>query len=461
MKYKIYYVFFLLLIATVVSISSCSHNKIYRNNVETVCVSNCTDSAIEHHKEYDLTFVEFSDRGNLFDRKQLNAVLDYIKKKESEDQGVMLVVYAHGWQHNASGKTGDVEKFRKALISISKVSQKVFPRKVIGLYIGWRGKSLDLPFSYLNFASYWDRKSVARQVGTGGVSELLVHLNKITKNEAGSHKNVFVISGHSFGAALILSSMKDILIYHTINTKKVLPSLCQLPSRTFFGKRCAAGCYKGESFSDSIVLINPAVEANELFQLKELTTNERCYSRKQPKLLHILSSEADFANKYAFPVGQYFGVSLLYKEETLERKVYPNNPDKEGKEGQKKSILIKEGLLDRKTIGNYSKFITGRSIAGKYIPCEGGDNCGEILPVSPFEPISLIKTDKEFINDHNDISNAKVLAYITAAVVENQDKRDTNVGQDKAINALCFKGDWFNFKDCFDNFYQQYKGVSE
>ena len=211
----------------------------------------------------------------------------------------------------------------------------------------------------------------------------------------------------------------------------------------------------------SLVLINPAVEANELFQLKELTTNERCYSRKQPKLLHILSSKADIANKYAFPIGQYFGVSMFYKEETLKRNIYPHNPDKDGKEGLKKSIVIEEGQLDRKTIGNYPKFITGKTINGKYTPCEGGNNCGEILPVSPFEPISLIQTDKEFINDHNDISNAKVLAYITATVIENQDKRDTNVDQHKIINALCFKRSRFNFKNCFDSFYQQYTEVSE
>ena len=253
--------------------------------------------------------------------------------------------------------------------------------------------------------------------------------------------------------------MKDILVYHTINTKKVPFSQCQLPRN--FVERCKAGCYKGDAFSDSIVLINPAVEANELFQLKELTSNERCYAKKQPKLLHILSSEADFANKVAFPIGQSLGVSLFYEEEILKRQIYASNPDKDNGSEKKKNIVISEGELDRTTVGNYIKFLTGKSVAGSYTPCEGSNECGEILPVSPFEPISLIKTDKEFINDHNDISNAKVLAYITAAVVENQDKRDTKVDKNKTLKDFCFVENRFDFGVCYNNFYQQYKAVSE
>ena len=438
-------------------------NKLYRGNDGTACeVENCKNLLIEQHDLYDLAFVEFSERGNVFSRENFNKVLSHIKSEE-KNSGVMLVVYAHGWKHNAGGKTGDVKKFRKALVSLSKVSKQVSPRKVIGLYIGWRGESLRLPL--IDFFTYWGRKNVARQVGTGGVSELLIRLNKITKNKTGSIKNVFVISGHSFGGALILSAMKDILIYHTLNTKKVPSNTCKLPTVNFT-RHCRAGCYKGEAFSDSTILINPAIEANELLQIKEIVSEKRCYSREQPKLLHILSSKADNATGVAFLVGQKIGVSVLTAEATLERKVHDGDPDTNGVDSYKK-ITISEKELDIITIGNYPKFRTGIYINNKYIACRGKGECikeGSDLsnfPVSPFEPVSIIYTDENFIKNHNDISNPKVLAYITSAVIENQDKRKIELKKFNKINSLCFNDKIFRFKKCFDNFHTIYKNVAE
>ena len=49
-------------------------------------------------------------------------------------------------------------------------------RKLVGIYIGWRGKSMHgLGTENL---TYWDRKSVAQEVGKGGVTDVFIELEK-------------------------------------------------------------------------------------------------------------------------------------------------------------------------------------------------------------------------------------------------------------------------------------------
>jgi hypothetical protein len=448
-------------------------NKPFRINPPSNCFSNeCSSSIIERHKKenYDLAFVEFSERGNVFSRERLKEVINYIKKEEMKNKsGIMLIVYTHGWRHNASNiKSGNVEKFRKLLKIISK--NELLGKKVIGLYIGWRGLSLD--FDPFNTLTYWDRKNTARQVGTGGVSELLLKLNKITSENDNDNKNIFVISGHSFGAAVILSAMKDILISRVINTDNVASKYCMVKKN--FKQYCSKGCYKTKPFGDGIILINPAVEANELLQLKEIVTEERCYSQNQVKLLHILSSNSDISTNYFFKIGQYLGVSLNNSEKILKRKIFI------GDTSNKRYIELNERDLDIIAVGNYSPFITGRSrsekeqkenrckevYTEKYDQCHGNGRCvddkykKENFPVSPYEPISIVSTDAPFINSHTDVFNENIVAYMSSAVLENQYKNNNKVLNNKNIRENCFEKKEnnykFNFKICMAFFKRLY-----
>lgn len=450
-------------------LDSCTSNKVYRTNFMGTCKYNqCTDYSLEIHNDtnesYDLAFIEFSDRGNVFNRNSMNKILTYIKNTSEEEYkkgtGIMLIVYAHGWKHNATNNTGDVNKFRKALRALSIINRQkgIADRKVIGLYIGWRGASITAPF--LENLTYWERKNVAHHIGTGGVTELLVRLNKIVYQKK-KYDNVFVIAGHSLGGALILSALKDILISNIVNTE-VDKDIINVSK---YRSRCKE-YYKSKAFSDGIVLLNPAVEANELFQIKELVSEERCYSRNQPKLLHILSSNSDFANNVFFKIGQFLGVSLTHKEAKLKRTIYDGDPTKEGIE-TKKNVIYDERNLDIMTVGNYPPFRTGKQSSSKYIPCEADASCVSSkdkernFPVSPYEPISIVYTDKQFIKNHGDISNSHILAYMTSVVIENQFKKNKQMAKrmffcfEKKENNLKF-----NFSNClskFENIYKEYE----
>ncbi|OQW80708.1 MAG: hypothetical protein BVN30_12830 [Proteobacteria bacterium ST_bin16] len=411
---------------------------------------------IEKHDQYDLAFVEFTERGNVFDRQRLEDVLEYIDKKGKSDEGAIVIVFAHGWKNNAKINNNNVENFR-GLLSVTAKLEKQWgsKKKVVGVYIGWRGQTLDVEF--LNNITYWDRKAVAEQVGKGGVTELLLRLEHML--DSNSDKNLYLVTGHSFGGAIILSALHEVMLERVISAKETYQ-----------------GCYKTRPFGHGVILLNPAIEANEALQLKELVA-QKCFDDTQTRLMHIISSNADIATKLAFPIGQLLGVNLRWSQAKILREFQPN-----------KIIELYESELDTTTVGNSPLFRTGQFDfeKGEYRTCVGGkSDCvrdqEEIhIPVKKNEPLAFIYTDSAFINGHNDVFNSRVQAYIAAIVTETRakrnlvlvnenkcfpsDKNDQRMQSNK-IPSECFlqingiEND-FDFKECF-NFFQRKLNFSE
>lgn len=442
-------------------LSACTPNKAYRTDGMSSCIKNsCESASIEEYSDnYALAFVEFSERGNVFNRERMNEILKYIEQEEQKPDGVMVLVYVHGWHHNASNDSQDVIAFRKTLSIINK--NRFDNRKVIGVYVGWRGESLSI--NPVNLITYWGRKNTARQVGNGGVTELFMRLERITSNNSENNKNIFVISGHSLGAAVTLTAVKDIILDRLVNAKHLNPKQCAIVNK--FESLCNHGCYQSDKFGDGIVLLNPAVEANELIQIKELIGDQRCYNNTQPKLLRIISSKADIANRYAFPVGQYIGVSLTDKEAILKREVYLDAVK------HRDSVFFSEKLLDTITVGNYPPFRTDWDINNKYIHCQEQKNKNCLadvekqkfnfhIPTVPSEPISILYVDQETMKGHNDIFNEEVLSYIGATIIENQYKRN-HLAVNKLFIKACVttekKYPKYVFKACENLFRKRYK----
>lgn len=453
---------FFLVVATL-SIVSCTSNKPYRTVIEKkscesnscekksyekkLCKNNsCEKKLIEKHKHYDLAFIEFTDGGNLFSRDKYNKVLKHIRSKKK----IKLMVYVHGWTKNASNVAdGDVRKFRELLQTASKESKE----RVVGVYIGWRGLSINLPIAM--YLTFWGRKNTAHRIGSGGLTEVLVQLDTITRSK---NKSLAVI-GHSMGAAAILSAMKEILIQKLITKKMVSRS-----KQKHIFPECKGKLKKTDFFGDGIYLLNPAVEANELLQIKEIINEESCYSPDQTKLLHIVTSEEDIATKVFFFIGQKF-VSIYRNEKTLDRQ-YTRHSD-----GRKKSWKVSEEEFSGLTIANAPHFITHRIIekncAGKndgsvcvvackdnagitedkpkYIEgCVRKDDLEYNIPVPPYSPLSIISVEKGFIRNHNDIFNARVLSYISAGVESNRIKKHHKYSPPKK----CMSNNSFSFSKC-------------
>ncbi|QTR50460.1 hypothetical protein [Candidatus Thiothrix anitrata] len=435
------------------------HDAVVKNCPEEGCKS----VALERHADYDIGFVEFTDRGNVFDRAQMMTVLEHIQTQARTSDGAAVVVFVHGWKHNASSSDPNLDSFRKMLqqTAIVDMSGK---RRLIGVYVGWRGKTLKVPV--VENLTYWARKNTALSVGKGGVTELLLRLEHtlLENSENDPNRNVLLSVGHSFGGLILVSALHDVLLDRVLSTKSVGNAFCGKTNQA----SCAT-CVKTRPFGHGVILLNPAVEANELLPLKETVAEEQCYAQTQQKLLHVVSSAADIATGLAFRLGQYWGVSIAASELPL-RRVYRG-----------KQVVLHEHELDTVTVGNYPPFRSGISerrtpqnemfCAGAskrsecYIVCKEGGGCfGEQdgkrhIPIGGSEPLHFLYTDADFIKDHNDVFNDTVAGYLAATVLENSYKRlwDQQGSKQAALNdsrpaCLNHRGDDFDFAGCFDHY---------
>src|SRR4051794_33824079 len=68
-------------------------------------------NAQDPNHRFDLSYIEFDEKGDYWDRRQLGWTVQEIRRAAAE-QNVVLVVYVHGWQNDASDLRGhDVAKF--------------------------------------------------------------------------------------------------------------------------------------------------------------------------------------------------------------------------------------------------------------------------------------------------------------------------------------------------------------
>jgi hypothetical protein len=441
--------------------TSCSTQNLPYRTVEAVhCTEeNCDPNTyLERHDDYDLAFVEFSERGNVFSRERMNQILDYVGKKarfdpERPDHGVLTVVFVHGWKHNASADDKNVTSFREML---PKVAEMTPNRRVIGVYVGWRGLSIDWGEPLTNI-SYWERKAAAEQAAKGGVTELLLRLEREVivdddhDDSVPPNRNLYFVTGHSFGGAVVLEALSEILLERVVSGIPVAGD-----------DRCVIT----RPFGHGVVLLNPAIEANEILQLKELVA-ETCFGPRQVRLMHVISSDADAATNEYFRIGQKLGVNPTWKQTELYR------------EFDRKRLLFQETELDTITVGNFRPFQTGQlnqAVAGTwdYQSCVGervGDrveertycieeaNKKDHIPVEHNEPLAFIHTDVNFIADHNDVFNDNVVAYLAAIMAEARHKLTLERGvEDPGLPKDCRSE---NFGPCFDFYLTLFKTPNE
>ena len=67
--------------------------------------------SVLHRDGYDLAFVEFDDQGELWSNRQVLAADQLIREASASEQGIILNVFIHGWQHNASPNDKNVAGF--------------------------------------------------------------------------------------------------------------------------------------------------------------------------------------------------------------------------------------------------------------------------------------------------------------------------------------------------------------
>jgi hypothetical protein len=90
--------------------------------------------------EFSIGIVEFNEEGEL-NPAQYQQVMDLVRDELREP--AILVLFAHGWHHGCSTCDRDLTCFRRVLQALAtrELSQDLHePRRVVGLYLGWRGR---------------------------------------------------------------------------------------------------------------------------------------------------------------------------------------------------------------------------------------------------------------------------------------------------------------------------------
>ena len=101
-------------------------------------------------------FVEFDDQGRLLGNtstptapSSLDDFLAHVRNVSGDESNggyTCVVVFVHGWKHNAGVDDDNVRWFRAMLHHLGTIeAQATCTRRVIGLYVGWRGDATTLP----------------------------------------------------------------------------------------------------------------------------------------------------------------------------------------------------------------------------------------------------------------------------------------------------------------------------
>jgi len=336
-------------IAMIFGLPGCTPLAQYRTNY-TPCISSrlqsdCVDRAVQEYQPqnaaepgYLLGIIEFDDQGQLFSRAQLDAVLERIEQ-ESATREFLAVVFVHGWKHNAREGDDNLNHFRDVLNRLSateaalSLGQGVTPRRVIGIYLGWRGLSVSTPG--LDNLSFWDRKNTAQKVGHGEVTEVLSRLELIRRvrnaQDPGTHqRSRLVVVGHSFGGAVVFTAVAQILESRFLATAGPTGVSSDI-----------------EGFGDLVVLINPAFEALLYSPLSDLSTQRATYFKSQLPVIAVLTSEKDSATGFWFPLGRWF--STWFEKERQESRPNPISHQDD---------VIDEGKANIDAVGHFQPYRT-------------------------------------------------------------------------------------------------------
>jgi len=262
---------------------------------------NCSEVA----PNYTVGFVEFDDQGWMYGSEdnspnyEIDTVVDRFSA-EGETNGLLMVTFVHGWKHNAAGDDANVAMFHHvlnylgAMEKVLSTKQHHPPRRVVGIYVGWRGLSTDIePFEELSF---WDRKNTAEVVGHGAAVQLLSQLealrnqiNRKFENDIASHQRMttkLMIIGHSFGGDIVFSAVSPVLMERMVENSDEA-NVPQSP----------------KTLGDLVVLINPAFEAAR-FEPLERVAATKSFPPGTNCTLAVFTSTADWATGLAFPLGR-------------------------------------------------------------------------------------------------------------------------------------------------------------
>lgn len=302
---------------------------------EVGCVSHerhvpTTNAAAERpHEGFDLHVVEYDDEGQPWNGPRLDETMSMVR--EQLEDPALVVMFVHGWKNDASVCNGNISCFRDMLEIFAKGERAYAdvagrePRRVIGVYVGWRGGTLKP--TLIKQLTFWGRKHTAHAIGdNGGVTSLIGRIRWLVQEsgprrramepraQRGLPNTSLVLIGHSFGAALLFSALATSLNADVgAAIEQAIPrdqptARDKSPAQALLTTERRDGGVLVDRQGDLILLVNPAMEASRFSSLNQASLIR--YDATQVPIFMTLSSEADSAVGGFFPVGQSFSTVL-------------------------------------------------------------------------------------------------------------------------------------------------------
>jgi len=293
-------------------------------------------------------------------------------------------------------------------------------RKVVGVYLGWRGLSATWePFEELSF---WERKDAAHRVGGyGAMTRLLTELENIQKDSLDvlpphAPPTELIIIGHSFGGAAVYSALSQIITERFVNSVALSP-----PKQ----KRL-------KPLGDQIILLNPAFEAVRHYDLNLMARAIKDYPSDQRPVLSIFTSRGDWATHYVFPIGRFFSTlfdsnrnskqkradldavgwfkdfgthELSYDPKASYATSDPSAPSPTTQEED-----LPEPVQLEQSVSSVEK------ARGKWKPGQtyhfGKFALTPVNDFTPGDPFLVVSVDQQIMKDHSDIANPLLIKFI-------------------------------------------------
>jgi hypothetical protein len=327
-------------------------------------------------RAFELAIVEFDDQGRPYERAVLDAVSQRIEQMRAMSEDVILLLFVHGWKHDARSDDPNLYSFRDVLAQTAAYENAstepgVAPRKVMGIFVGWRGLTTYGPTDIIADTTFWGRQEAGHRVALGSVRELLGRLHHY-RNSRLKHGGspLLVVAGHSFGGMIVFSALSQSLIESaSAPVEKVIPA-----------------------FADLVLLANPAIEGARYLPVHDLVTSDRFKQRSGKQLPVFICVQATNDQ----PVGTFFPIGNF--KNCLEEAVIGDI--------EKRCVSHAIGFIDEFR----THHISGPAGADPFVL--------DPPDIERPDPFWVVAATKEVIDGHNGIWQKPFLSFLRSVVFQ-------------------------------------------
>lgn len=345
----------------------------------------CREASVERGADFDIAYIEMTDQGWFHLRPQWDRAWGLIEAARAANgpQGqrdIQVVLFIHGWRHTAAFDDVDVRNFRDVVMPTFAAAHP--ERRTIGIYIGWRGRSLEM--WGVERLSFYDRKATAERVARGSIREVIGRLRH--QAHSPDQRVHLALIGHSFGGLIVYSAIAESL----------LDSLF------------AAGTSGvPRPVVDLALAINPAFEASRfepLFQVAKRLPPPADEARHRPPIFVSITSEVDAATKAAFPIGRLLN-SFLGRESWTDEDECPGGRTRAGDCPSGDGERMLERLANTNTIGHLDRYLTHR------LEADGGTIRCRRERGAPL-PLWTMRSSARVMDGHHDIYRPELWRWV-------------------------------------------------